>query len=149
MALITTPGPDCESLCTVAEADTYHEQRGNMARWSELDTARKEQRLREAYEWLYGRYWARWPAGEVFGTAAGVPDVIMRGARDACAKLALYALDGPLDPEPAPQVLEQEVGPIKTKYAQAEGGRQFPDVAALMAPYLAKSSPYSIPLRRA
>jgi hypothetical protein len=149
MPLITTPGPDCESLCSVDDANTYHELRGNIARWSPLENTRKEQLLRLGYEWLYGRYWARWPAGEVFGTAAGVPDIVMRGARDACALLALYALDGPLDPEPTPQVLEQDVGPIKTKYAQVEGGRQFPDVARLMAPYLVKSNPYSIPLRRA
>lgn len=148
MALITTPGDTCESLCSVAEADDYHTKRGNLAGWVALDTMRKEQLLRQAYARLYGDYWRNWPPGETFGTVA---DIVMKGARDACAQLALYAVDGPLDGELSPQVLEQDVGPIKSKYAEARDGgrRHFPDVARMMAPYFAPLNLYSVPMVRA
>jgi hypothetical protein len=104
-------------------------------------------------------YVSAWPAGQVFGTTSDVPDVIMRGARDACARLALYALDGPLDAEVDGQVVEQTVGPITTKYAPAVNRtptvnaqprrRTFPDVARLMTPYLTPTNPYSVPMVRA
>lgn len=152
MALNTTPGPDCESLCTVLEADDYHTKRGNIAAWMPLETTRKEQLLRGAYDYLLGVYGPTWPSGQVFGTAADVPDVIMRGARDACARLALYALDGPLDAEVDAQVTEQTVGPITTKFSQKPTTgkrRQFPDVARLMAPYLTACNPYMTPMVRA
>ena len=153
MALNTTPGDECESLCTVNEANDYHTKRGNVAAWMPLETTRKEELLRDAYDWLLGVYRSRWPSGELFGTVAGVPDpVIMKGARDSCALLALYRLDGPLDAEVAPQVTEQTVGPITTKYANATPAatrRQFPDVARLMAPYLVAIDRYSVPLVRA
>ena len=148
MALNTTPGDDCESLCSVADADDYHTKRGNVSAWMPLDTSRKEALLRQAYARLYGDYWRCWPAGETFGTVAGI---VMRGARDACAQLALYAVDGPLDGELSPQVLEQDVGPIKTKFSEAKDGgrRHFPDVARMMAPYFAPLNLYSLPLVRA
>jgi hypothetical protein len=149
MALNTTPGDDCESLCTVAEANDYHEKRGNVAAWVTLETTRKEELLRDAYDFLLGVYCKQWPETETFGTVGGV---IMRGARDACARLALHRLDGPLDAEIAPQVTEQTVGPITTKYAAkpvTASRRQYPDVARLMAPYLVPLNVFSIRMIRA
>lgn len=155
MALITTPGPDCESLCTVAEANTYHENRGNAGTWGPLETVEKEQQLRKAYDYLAGLYAASWPADVPFGAVMGVVDgvpapIITRGARDACALLALYAISGPLGGEVTAGNKKIKVGPIEIEKDTAGGaGRDFPDVARLMAPYLVARNPFMIPLRRA
>lgn len=150
MALITTPGDSAESLCTVAEADAYHLARGTMTRWSPLDTERKEQLLRDAYAYLHGEFWGAWDSAVPFGTLAdGV--TVAKGAREACAVLALRALDGPLDPELAPQAIEETIGPITTKYATApnSGRRMMPDIARMVAPYLPPIVRGSVPLVRA
>lgn len=136
-----------DSLATVAEADAYHEARGNISAWMPLETTHKEQLLRQALDYLRGEYAGRWPAVDAFGTMDG--GVIAAGARNACALLALAALDGPLDPEVTPQALKTEVGPIKSEFATTDGRRKFPAVAALMRPYLMSYAPsYSIPLVR-
>jgi hypothetical protein len=137
--------PD-ESLATLAEAKQYHAERGNAA-WATLATGRQEQLLRQAYDWLFDEYAARWPADVEFGTINEAGDVPPK-MRQACALLALYAIDGPLNapPSTAPQVVEKTVGPLTTKYATQDAPvkRTFPDVARMVAPYLvAKPSPYS------
>lgn len=151
MALDTTPGPDCESLCSVANADAYHESRGNTAEWSVLDQTRKEQLLRGAYDWLLGRYVMTWPAGLAFG-AMDTEGTVPRLVRDACARLALYGMAEPLDAAVEPQVVEETVGPITTKFAKAADApatRAFPDVDLMLQPYLAVTlAPLTIPLRR-
>lgn len=151
MALNTTPGPECESLCTAAEAGLYHDARGNSARWAILDQLQKEIALRRAYDWLYGEYAGQWPAGVQFGGDS--EGAIPARMRDASALLALYALDGPLDapPSTAPQVIEKTVGPITKKFAVQTTAprRTFPDVARMVGPYLAAvSNGYSIQLVR-
>lgn len=151
MALNTTPGPECESLCTVAAADAYHEARGNAATWMLFDQTRKEELLRRAYDDLMPRYLARWPTPWEFGAIdadGGVPRLV----RDANALLALYAASGPLDAQVSPQVTEKTIGPITTKYANAGAAtrREFPDVDRMIAPFLAPvpARPLTIPLRR-
>jgi hypothetical protein len=150
MALNTTPGDSAESLCTVAEADAYHTARGTMVRWSPLDTEHKEQLLRDAYTYLHGEFWSAWNSAVPFGT---LPDgvTVARGAREACAVLALRRLDGPLDPELTPQAIEETIGPITTKYAAApnNGRRTMPDIARMMGPYLPPIVRGSVPLVRA
>lgn len=139
--------PD-ESLCTVAEANAYHESRGNIAAWA-METEHKEQLLRAAYDYLVSEYGACWAPDLPFGyDAAGA---IPARVKQASALLALRAKDGPLDPEITPQKIESEVGPIKSKFAARENGgrRKFPDVARLVGPYLAPVKAYSIPLVRA
>ena len=152
MALNTTPGPACESLCSAVEADAYHDSRGNSARWAVLDQFRKEQLLRQAYDRLYGDYASQWPDDAEFGAGDALGTIPAR-VRDACALLALYALEAPLDapPSTAPQVIEKTVGPLTTKYAQAATiqRRTFPDVARMVAPYLVKrAAAYSAKLVR-
>lgn len=151
MALITTPGPDCESLCTVAAADAYHERRGNGMAWLTLDQARKEELLRRAYDDLMPRYLTRWPTPWAFGAIDAV-GTVPRLVREANALLALYALAGPLDAPVSPQVTEKTIGPITTKYAKGDAAtrREFPDVDRMIAPFLAPvlARPFTIPLRR-
>lgn len=144
MALIV---PD-ESLATAAEANAYHEGRGNVAAWSPLETEYKEQLLRRGHDYLLAVYGAAWPAGEPFGTVGGVvPD----GMRKAAAVMALKAKDGDLLPEVVPQLLREKIGPIESEYAEAKGDglRRFPEVERLVAPYLAPApNPYMIRLER-
>lgn len=153
MAIITTPGADCESLATALEADAYHDKRGNAAAWMLLDQTRKEQLLRQAYDRLYSDYAGQWPDEYEFGAADLIGTVPAR-VRDACALLALYAMDGPLDAPPStePQLIEKTTGPITKKYAAqaAPTRRTFPDVARMVAPFLAPApNPYSARLVRA
>lgn len=140
--------PD-ESLATVAEANAYHESRGNVAAWSPLDTERKEQLLRNGYDYLLALYGGRWPADAPFGTLAGaVPD----GMRKAAAIMALKAKAGDLLPEVKPQKISTKVGPITSEYAQtapADGIRRFPEIERLVAPFLAPTpNPYMAKLER-
>lgn len=145
-----------ESLCTVAEADAWHEGRGNIAEWETLETTRKEQLLRQAFDWLIGEYRSQWPAGVTFGTVApivdGDPPTIAPGARAACAVLALIAKYGDLDPEVTPQLIESTVGPLTDKFAKRTTDRRFfPAVQRLMWPHLAEvtpRNPWSVPMRR-
>lgn len=152
MAIIHEDGTgieDAETLCTVAEADLYHDARGNAGAWSSLDTDRKEQLLRAAYDYLRPEYIDRWPAGEPFGVADGA---VPRDMKFASALLALKAKVGPLDPEIKAQKIESEVGPIKSKFAELKNPRRrFPDVDALVRRYLADTgtgSPFMVRLGR-
>lgn len=151
MALNTTPGPDCESLCSVADADAYHERRGAGATWLVLDQTRKEELLRRAYDDLMPRYVLRWPTLWAFG-AIDADGTVPRLMREANALLALYAASGPLDAPVSPQVVEKTIGPLTTKYANAGAAtrREFPDVDRMIAPFLAPllARPFTIPLRR-
>lgn len=139
--------PD-ESLASVTEANCYHAKRGAPA-WEALDVARKEQLLRQAFDYLRGEYAPAWPVDQSFGLLADGVTVAL-GARDACALLALRALAGPLDPEIKAQAIEKTVGPLTTKYAEAPNGgrRGFPDVGRLMGPYLVPIVRGSVPLIR-
>jgi hypothetical protein len=141
--------PD-ESLATVTEANCYHACRSSGNAWTVLTTERKEQLLREAFDYLRGEYAPLWPADVAFGMKAdGV--TIETAARDACSLLAMRALAGPLDPELQPQVIESTVGPLTKKYAAAtnNGRRSFPDVGRLLGPYLVPIIRGCAPLVRA
>lgn len=141
--------PD-ESLATVAEANAYHEGRGNVAAWAPLETENKEQLLRRAYDYLFAVYGSQWAADVAFGTAGGaIPASMVK----ASAILALKAKAGDLLPEAKAQKLRVKVGPIETEYAQSEaapdGVRRFPEIDRLVGPFLAPApSPYSIKLGR-
>lgn len=138
-----------ESLASIAQADAYHEARGNIEAWMPLENTRKEQLLRSSYDYLFAVYAMEWPAGVAFGTTDGllVPDKV----RDACSILALRAKAGELMPELKQQKTEVTVGPITTKLSQLDTGglRVFPDIERLMAPYLApRGNPYTATLVR-
>jgi hypothetical protein len=139
-----------DTLATVAEANCYHACRSTGVAWAPLTDERKQQLLREAFDYLRGEYGQVWTAGVPFGVLADGVTVAL-GARDACSLLALRALAGPLDPEMQPQVIESTLGPITKKYAAApnNGRRTFPDVGRLMGPYLSPIVRGSVPLVRA
>jgi hypothetical protein len=148
MALIVEDGTgkaDAESYIAVADATTYHANRGNTA-WSALasDTVR-EQLLRQAADFMVQEYRARWAGSRIgitqrldwprydvpikdaptgYGTFAAVYpyDEVPEAVRNACAELALKAASGPLRADVTPPVVREKVGPLEVEYA--EGARQ-------------------------
>jgi hypothetical protein len=162
MTLIVETGaglPDAESYISVADADTYHANRGNAA-WAALATDAKEQALRSATDYMRQNYRLRWIGMHVSITQAldwprawvpivdspggyqGFPtylalDVVPTEVKSACAELALRASSAALTPDVGPQVTREQVGPISVDYLP--GGRQnlhFGAVEAMLAPWL-------------
>lgn len=127
MALIVEDGTgvaNAESLASVAFADTYHANRGNIA-WGDIaDVATKEQLLRKATDYAVAKYaglWAGVPVSEaqflpfprtVNGTNIGLPVSIQQ----AIAELALSAKTSPLMPNIVRGKKKVKVGPIEVEY---------------------------------
>ncbi|RFP19187.1 DnaT-like ssDNA-binding protein [Duganella sp. BJB475] len=164
MTLIVETGvglANAESYISVADATTYHANRGNSA-WAALasDIVR-EQLLRQATEYMVGRYrdnWKGqrtgivqaldWPRYNVqlpdvgFGAiAAYVPwNVVPVEVANACAVLALQAISGPLAPNLERTIKQDTVGPLTTIYA--DGAPEKPRYTAvdnMLKAYLAGS----------
>lgn len=127
MALIVEDGTgvaNAESLASVAFADTYHANRGNIV-WADIaDVATKEQLLRKATDYAVAKYaglWAGVPVSEaqflpfprtVNGTNIGLPVSIQQ----AIAELALSAKTSPLMPNIVRGKKKVKVGPIEVEY---------------------------------
>lgn len=129
---------DAESFISVADATAYHAARGN-ASWAALasDTER-EQYLRKATDYIgqvYGQRWAGarvtdeqaldWPrdlvprpetvTGELYWPDDEVPVAV----RNACAELALKAIDGDLAPDVERTTKREKLGPLEVEYSDA------------------------------
>lgn len=139
MSLIVENGSgmsDAESLCSVAQADAYHAGRAN-AQWALLTTLEKEAALRRATDYMtvYRLKWKGvrintaqaldWPRYNVqmedtgYGRyAAYLPsNVVPVEVIKATAEMALKAAASELAEDLGPQVIEETIGPITTKYA--------------------------------
>ena len=142
MALIVEDGtgkPDAESYISVAEATTYHSDRGNAA-WALLasDTAR-EQLLRKSTEYMVQAYRLRWlgsrttdaqrldwprawvalrdsPSPYAASPGYVANNVVPSEVKAACAELALSASTGALAPNIGRTKSEVQVGEIAVKY---------------------------------
>jgi hypothetical protein len=144
MSLITEDGtgrPDAESYTSVAEADAYHNLRGNSL-WSTITTEEKEQALRRGTDFLSETYrplWKGyrlngvqtldWPRTFVYleafvhGAVGTYPylvasDIVPREVKNACCLMALKAAGGELSPDLKQGIKSKTVGPIKTEYDQ-------------------------------
>lgn len=139
MSLITEDGSaraDAESLCSVAQADTYHAGRANSS-WASLTTLEKEASLRRAtdYMTIYRLKWKGvrvsstqaldWPRYDVrledvgFGryTTLVPSNTVPAEVVKATAEMALKAAASELAPDIERVVIEETIGPITTKYA--------------------------------
>lgn len=143
MALIVEDGTakaDAESYISEADADTYHEKRGNVA-WDAITD--KEAALRKATDYMLQNYRALWkgvrmsatqaldwPRGYVYrepflnGASTSFPylvddDIVPTEVKNACAELALRTADGDLNPDLGKDIVSQTVGPISTTYSAA------------------------------
>lgn len=169
MALIVEDGTakaDAESYISVADATTYHANRGNAA-WAALasDTIR-EQLLRKATDYMVQAYRLRWKGDRVSATQAldwprnwveyadyqfytqnGAQKIggylyypaneVPQEVKRACAELALLANSSDLLGEQGQAVKREKIGPIETEYeAFSQQGRHFPAVKSLLGPFL-------------
>lgn len=138
MALIVETGAglsNAESYVSVANADTYHSNRGNTT-WADLLEAEKEQALRRATDYMeqvYSERWAglivlstqalSWPRYEVpqkdvaaFSAAYWPSDAVPQIVANACAEMALRASAGDLSPDIGRLKSRTKVGPLEVEY---------------------------------
>jgi hypothetical protein len=142
MAIIVETGaglPNSEAYTSVAEADAYHKVRGREATWKDLDVSVKEQKLREATDYMVQVYRQRWvgyrstvaqaldwpradarkpDTGSGYGAAYFPVDQVPAEVKRACAELAFRALTTSLSPDLATPKESVTVGPITVRYGQ-------------------------------
>lgn len=166
MAIIVEIGTgalNSEVLCSVAYADTYHADRGNVA-WAVLAVLDKETALRRGYAYLQQQYRLRWAGfrvsqvqaldwprqqvprtdvysgygGNLGGWSAYYPyAVIPVEVMQAQAELALKAVAGDLLPDLDAPVASEQVGPIAVTYFKGDTKvKNYPAVDRMLAPFL-------------
>ena len=164
---------NAESFCSVAEADTYHDKRGNAA-WAAKSLGDKEAALRSAtdymeqtfrFEWDGYRYsdvqslsWPRyevrqrdtvygyryWPAYYGYNT---VPQLV----RWACAELALRATQAALTKDTGgPLKKRVKVDVIETEYVESSLQQQvtYRSVEDMLDPFLSGGGRYRAQVSR-
>lgn len=142
---------DADSLVSVEDADTYHHLRNSD--WSYLTLDQKESGLKRASAWLTNHIrWKgiplkgrgqslAWPRSGVYDKNGFVvpSDEVPPEVANAAAELALREARTPgyLSPDyvESERVIEEEVGPLKVRYASAVVGVQAsqPSVPLAMA----------------
>jgi hypothetical protein len=155
--------PGAESYISVADADTYHANRGNAA-WADFDDDAKEGYLRNATDAMIQMYRLRWkgsrmeqaqvldfPRGYLYlqpfikgalypyGTFPYmlpnnvVPDLV----KNACAELALRAASGPLLSDLSQVVEREQIGPISVNYSKySPQQKRYASIDAMLAEFL-------------
>ena len=168
MSLIAEDGTgraDAESYVSVAEAFTYHSNRGCDI-WVSLTQAQQEQALRRATDYMLGEYRLRWLGRRVlitqaldwprvgvvledFGGSQGrkgmgsyglfqVPFTIVPvEVKNAACELALRASAGILADDLQRRTDQETVGPITVRYNQAAPQRvKYPAIDMILRVYL-------------
>lgn len=164
MALIVEDGSKvagAESYVSVAEATLYHSNRGNAA-WALLTTAKMEEALRRATDFMVQDYRARWK-GFRFSTAQALDwprsnciiedgpynalvavTIVPQAVKDACAILALTASAAVLAADLEQQSLSETVGPLSVTYDKSSPQyTRYRAVDMLLRPYIASSGAMS------
>lgn len=159
MALIVEDGTgkvDAESFASVAEADTYHLNRGNAA-WAALPSATvKEQCLRRATDYMQQMYRERWEgwrktvaqalewprSGAISDANYPYPiyvadNIVPPQVKNACVELALKANSGALVADLDRAKSHVKVGEIEVTYdPQSTETKRYPTVEAYLMPLL-------------
>ena len=151
-----------ESYISLADALTYHANRGNAA-WAALASdAIREQCLRKAASYMVGQYrrrWAGyryissqaldWPRSVVplpdayFGVAVSyVPNnTVPVEVQYACAELALKASTGDLLADQSQQAIRKKVEGIEVEYDKySPQAKRYPAIEAMLTPYFNSTS---------
>jgi hypothetical protein len=139
MALVVEDGTGlstAESFISVADASTYHANRGNTA-WATLSPDTCEQVLRKATDYMTEAYRTRWAGSRVSTTQAldwpryAVPmrdvgldgstalypsNAVPQAVKSACAALALKASIADLTPDLSQAVKSKKVGQVEVVY---------------------------------
>lgn len=164
MALIVENGTglvDAESYISVADADTYHSNRGNTA-WAALTTTAKEQLLRKATDYMEQAYRLRWlgyrhtelqalsfPRDQVprndftyLNQFSFYPnDEVPNEIKNACAEFAYRANSVDLAPDIARIAKREKVGVLEVEYdPNSPAYTIFRAVDNLVAPFLSTVS---------
>ena len=162
MSIIAEDGTgkaDAEAYCTLAEATAYHASIGNAA-WAALSSdAVREQCLRKATSFMTGRFRPLWNGSRKTTTQALdwprslvlIKDAISSSyyddasvptpVKNACASLALRAATADLLADEGRTKLSVSVGSISTTYdPNSSGEKQYKEIDAMLAPYLATSA---------
>jgi hypothetical protein len=163
MALIVETGTGsatAESYISVADATTYHANRGNTA-WAALasDTVR-EQVLRKATDYMEQVYRMRWAGVRATASQAlswprdavqipdspggyfGIPNyiennVVPDAVKNACAELALKSSSADLFADENRGVLSEKIGPIETQYdPNSSQTKRYKAIDGMLKPYL-------------
>ncbi len=156
-ALIVEDGTgltNADSYATVAYADTYHENRGNIA-WDTV--ADKEAALRKATDFMVGKYRLRWAGvrktlGQALDWPRDIVPVVDKPGRyiayysntivpvevmNACVSLALRAATAELLADQEQRKVSVTVGPISTTYdSSSSQGTKYPEIDNMLRPYL-------------
>lgn len=155
MALIVEDGTGlstAEAYISVANADAYHEARGN-ADWVALTTTEKEQLLIKGADYLVQLYRGRWAGIRVNSTQAldwprdGVwlddypeyldNDYVPADIANANAIMAFKALAEDLVADQDQQIKRTAVGSLEVEYSDsARPYKQYRSVDLLLRPYL-------------
>jgi hypothetical protein len=160
MALIVEDGTgkaDAESYISVADASTYHANRGNTA-WAALasDTLR-EQALRKATDYIEQNYRLRfagrrvtqeqalsWPRYDVLrddGYYYYPGDEVPTEVKNACAELALKASTDELSPDLTQGVIREKVDVLEVEYDKySPQSPRYTAIDRLLSPFLSGSS---------
>lgn len=143
MALIVEDGTglaNAESYLSVADADTYHSNRGNTA-WAALATPAKEQALRKATDYIEQAYRYRWKGGRINAVQAlswpreyarreefidnSFPydiyfpsDVVPVEVETATAILALKSVSGDLAGDLTQTVVREKIDVLEVQYSE-------------------------------
>jgi hypothetical protein len=161
---------DANSYISIADADTYHEARGNTA-WSDVGDEDKEAALLKATAYLQGVYAGQWKGYPTTAlqaldwprayverleyaalTSASLwleSDVIPAGLSQACAELGLRALSADLSPDLGRTTIEERLGPLGVRYAPgAREQKVYQVVDGLLSRYLKGRASGMVPLVR-
>lgn len=166
MALIVETGgalADAESFISVADATTYHANRGNAA-WALLTTAQQEEALRKATDYMEQVYRMRWAGYRTTGTqslswprtlvpqpdAPGgyrqwpfyyATDVVPNLVKLACASLALRAATTTLAPDLGRETKTETVDVVSVTYKDVERPFvKYREIDNMLAVFFAPSS---------
>lgn len=154
---------NANSFASVAEADTYHEDRNNTS-WAEADNADKEAALIKATQYLVLTYYGMW-SGERVNRLQSLPwprfdafdadgfdypsTIVPEPLKNATAELALRVIDGDenlvVDVDTSGEITAEsvKVGPIAVseKYASVKGQqKRYTVVEQWVRPLLGQSS---------
>ena len=163
MSLIVEDGSNvagAESYISVADADTYHSNRGN-ATWATLTTTVKEQLLRKATDYMVQTYrtqWAGarkyddqaldWPRYDVpkFDSPSGygvypsyyADDIVPGEVKVACAELAYKSYSQTLAPDLDRITKREKVGSLEVEYDTKAGApyKKYRAIDNLLRPML-------------
>lgn len=152
-----------ESYCSVADATTYHANRGTST-WALLTTAQMEEALRRATDFIeqvYGQAWQgitvnstqalSFPRSGVYVNGYALPsDSIHKSLVNATAEMALRAAAGELMSDLDQGVLSEKIDVLEVTYDKYSSRHKvYSAVASMLKPLLKNTSSISASLVRA